>query len=194
MNKMAFPDFLYVSSTCAKPDEEFSRIAGVLFNDYSLLANNKEYDFFEVEFYFDSPDHKDNFIYTKTNRNQRTGEWFFHLSGIDLTFGDETKGIRGGILIRAVKCYEPDDSATKYIIGPWRVMLELLNNIHPILNNGELKLTLVPKAVRSSYIPEPMIRKGLPKKEGYNNMYRFVASLKELSDKIPKGMFTQYYS
>jgi hypothetical protein len=186
-----FPDFLKVSPS--DWDSEFKRIAGVLFNDYCISANNTEYDILEVEFYYHSSDHKDLFIYDKTEKNKSTGNWFFHLSGIDLTFGDPIKEIRGGILIRAIRRRNTEPENPKYFIGPLRTMLEILNNILPIKGNGELQIKLIPKIQGVKYLPEPMKRKGIPKKDGSEKEYRFVNNLNEIKNNITPSMFKQYY-
>jgi hypothetical protein len=187
-----FSDFLKVAAP--HWDSEFKRIASVLFNDYCISANKLEYDILEVEFYYDySPAHKDLFIYKKTDKNKSTGNWFFHLSGVDLTFGDPSKEIRGGILIRAIRRRTTDSGKPQYIIGPLRTMLEILNNILPIKENGELKLQLIPKIQLVKYSPELMKRKGLPDKPGSEKEYRFVNNLNEIKDNITPSMFKQYY-
>ena len=188
-----FPDFLKVAAP--HWDSEFKRIASVLFNDYCISANKLEYDILEVEFYYDddTSDHKDLFIYKKTDKNLKTGNWFFHLSGVDLTFGDPSKGTRGGILIRAIKRRHMETEKPNYFIGPLRTMLEILNNILPVMENGDLKLQLVPKKQNITYSPERMKRKGLPEKKGFDKKYRFVASLIEISKNIPSSMYKQYY-
>jgi len=188
------PSYKFLKVVAPNWDSEFKRIAGVLFNDYCISANTVEYDILEVEFYYDyPPDHIDLFIYKKRDKNKSTGGWFFHLSGMDLTFGDASKEIRGGILIRAIRRRAVVSGEPHYIIGPLRTMLEILNHIQPIKENGELKLLLIPKIQRSMYSPEPMKRKGLPDKPGCEEKYRFVNNLNEIKDNMTSSMFKQYY-
>ena len=194
MTELKFPDFLELKGQ--DWDSEFKRIAGILFNNYKISANKQEYDIVDIEFYYDSPEpelHSDNFIYTKTIRNLTTGNWFFHLSGVDLTFGIGEKNIRGGILIRAIRKHHCRIDEKPYIIGSWRTMLELLNNFSPIQNQGILELQLVPKIRGEHIVPQSLVRKGIPRKVGFDRKYRFVADLNEIRNHITPSMFKQYY-
>lgn len=185
-------DFLKISGKIWH--SEFKRIAEVLFNNYRISANKTEYDIVEVEFYYDSPkpnEHKDIFIYSKTEKNLTTGNWLFHLSGIDLTFGDLENKSRGGILIRAIK--KTDGSKLPYVIGPWRTMLEILNHINPIQDGGELRLQLVPKTSTHECQIKSQKRKGInPEKKGAKLEYRFIADIETIKVSIP-SLYKQYY-
>ncbi len=192
MKTTQFPDFLQVKIPHFK--SEFERIAKVLLNGYQIIANAKTYDIIEIEFYFDCPPkHSDPSIYKKFDgkeitKNLSIGNWLFHYSGIDLTIGDN--GTRGGILIRAIK----DDS--RYIIGPWRTMLELLNHIEPIEYDGQLKLQLVQKAKPSNFKINASKRIGVNAANGETpKLYRFIADIKEIekSNEVSKSLFKQYY-
>ncbi|MEI7501369.1 MAG: hypothetical protein WCK84_13095 [Bacteroidota bacterium] len=189
-------DFLIVQSR--DWDKEFGRIAKILFNNYSIRSNDKRFDIIEVEFYYDSKEHPDPFIYDKTERNKSRGNLFFHYSGVDITFGDETNNIRGGILIRAIK------DGDKYIIGPLKTMMALLNECPRMDSGKEFHFNLEPKNLKdlSSIEPDqPTIRKGLDKtkrdkyEDEATSKYRFIKSREEIEEKsgLTPSQFKQYY-
>lgn len=57
-----------------------------------------EYEIVEIEFYLFTPQHQDVITYP---RKLSAGQWFFHQSGVDLTFDSDDKHF-GGILIRGL--------------------------------------------------------------------------------------------
>lgn len=61
-----------------------------------------EYEIVEVEFYLFTPEHQDVITYP---RKLPAGQWFFHPSGVDLTFESNDKHF-GGILIRGIRNIE----------------------------------------------------------------------------------------
>lgn len=91
-------------SASGKSDAEsyfdyFKRIAEILMNNCAISKGKNRYEIVEIEFYFFTPDHQDVIVYPRT---QRAGQWFFHPSGVDLTFESNEKQF-GGILIRGVR-------------------------------------------------------------------------------------------
>lgn len=114
----------------------FTEIAKSLMCDHVIQKGDKKYAIVEVEFYLYTNAHKDIITYPRLTES---GQWFFHPSGVDLTF--ESRDIElaendnkednkkrnkkyklgndplfGGILIRAIR---PLDSADADIIwGP----------------------------------------------------------------------------
>jgi hypothetical protein len=114
MNAGRFQDHLSL-------EKHFDYVAGLLLNRIILHVGENQYRFTEIEFYFfKSGIHEDPFIH-KDKMQLETGQWYFHGSGLDITFGD---GINhGGILIRGMsqlKCQEQ-----KFINGPLRVINEI---------------------------------------------------------------------
>lgn len=91
-------------SASGKSDAEsyfdyFKRIAEILMNNCAISKGKNRYEIVEIEFYFFTPDHQDVIVYPRT---QPAGQWFFHPSGVDLTFESNEKQF-GGILIRGVR-------------------------------------------------------------------------------------------
>lgn len=112
----------------AQPSESFQRIANDLMNNWHLVSGNKKYRITEIEFYYKHKKyHKDPYVHG--HKQQKTShQWYFHGSGIDLTFG--TDEFYGGILIRAI--YNDEDS--EYHYGPLKILTELFKNFDGIYN------------------------------------------------------------
>ena len=154
----------------------FERIANELLNKWILEVNNSKYRIAEIEFYLKSGQHND--TYTHGHELQKTtGNWYFHGSGIDLTFG--TSESYGGILIRAI--YNILDN--KYIHGPLNTVTELFSNLGTAYSssfqfgltpdtNGLLNYERVFKAPRVGLNPEK-------DKESFNQNYRFLIMPKQ---------------
>ena len=97
-------------------ENDFGKIADCILNKYKLvLKNGKEFRICEIEFYLKSAEHVDTF--THCNPVQLTsGKWYMHRTNnsnpmsfkagtykcMDLSFGNESKKIYGGILIRSI--------------------------------------------------------------------------------------------
>lgn len=92
-------DFLKVKNGS---ESEFEAIARELMNKYAIQNNDSIYRITEVEFYWNSPEHKDDSTYKRTYVEPKNGDWFFHYSGVDIALKDEENGGYGGILIREI--------------------------------------------------------------------------------------------
>ena len=121
--------------------EDFEPIANELMNHYCILKHDSRNDgdvifrFAEIEFYlYDASEQE---VDVKTySRDCLCGEWFFHNSGVDISFetvrqGDEL--IRfGGILIRSVEMYRMGKDGQWGLIGviggPKLSMYEIFNH------------------------------------------------------------------
>ena len=111
----------------------FVEIAKRLFRDFHIEKGEVCYDFLEIEFYFFSNNHPDTTTYP---RDTEAGEWFFHLSGLDIAFkskkrhekGKDVNVFGGGILIRSILKREEGKEA-EVIAGPWRCLCELCKGI-----------------------------------------------------------------
>ena len=114
------------------PQASFDSIAEELMCNHIIQKRSYQYEIAEIEFYFYSPEYRDIITYP---RDIRAGRWFFHPSGVDLTF--DSFGIKyedawildedvhfGGILIRGL--YRLNDK--KYIFGPHKCVDELWDN------------------------------------------------------------------
>lgn len=98
----------------------FAKIARSLMCDHVIQKGNNKYAIVEIEFYLYTDTHRDVVTYP---RDTQTGQWFFHQSGVDLTFKSETPLQFGGILIRAIKPLNSDNS--KIIWGPQKCVEKL---------------------------------------------------------------------
>ncbi|MDA3909091.1 MAG: hypothetical protein PF437_08375 [Sulfurimonas sp.] len=113
---------------------QFKKIAQLLMGKYAIEYNGRNFLLDEIEFYFCSSNHIDvyshsineknmNECISKDNNEQgKMLHWYFHGSGIDITFGDKDKGIYGGILIRKIF----DIQNAKVIGGPLKLREHIL--------------------------------------------------------------------
>ena len=126
---------LNAESTQTEIKKVFSVIANKLFHNYHIVKGDNTYGFLEIEFYFYSPNHRDLITYPRNGR--KPGMWFFHMSGVDITFGSDDKEdnqplMYGGILIRSIFKTSGDK---KYICGPMKCVDELFDYIYALNND-----------------------------------------------------------
>lgn len=118
--------------------EKFDILAISLFNNFQIKKGDRYYWMTELEFYLYHDGHKDIITYP---RACAAGTWFFHASGVDITFESKVKfsehprnhkqmpfltkdAVFGGILLRGIKPVEMDG---KPISGPMNVCDELFD-------------------------------------------------------------------
>ncbi len=89
----------------------FSETADLLMNNYVISKQGIKYEIVEIEFYLFTPEHPDVITYP---RDCVAGQWFFHQSGVDLTFTTTAKQF-GGILIRGLR---ETKGERKQVFGP----------------------------------------------------------------------------
>lgn len=116
--------------------KRFEEIAEMLFQDFHIEKEGVRYDFLEVEFYFYSKEHPDFITYP---RKTEAGEWFFHMSGVDISFeskeeGDGKEVAFGGILVRSIL---KEGEKEQVIAGPYKCVDELFDKFDAF--GGELK-------------------------------------------------------
>ena len=117
-------------------EEEFANLAKSLMTNFQIKKGDNRYWVNEVEFYLFTDDHQDIITYP---RRCEAGRWYFHASGVDITFRssfpDETpetlklkpflaKGaVFGGILIREIVLVDDLErrSRTVYVTGDYAV-------------------------------------------------------------------------
>jgi hypothetical protein len=87
-------DFLNINS---ETESEFRGIAEKLFYEYAIETYNSVYRMTELEFYWNSPTHKDNSTYKRLHVDPKSGDWFFHYSGVDIALKNDITGGYGGI-------------------------------------------------------------------------------------------------
>jgi hypothetical protein len=152
-------------------DSDFKRIAFDLMNHWVLKIESKMYRISEIEFYLKSDSHND--TYTHGHKLQQEKErWYFHGSGVDITFGAD--GFYGGILIRAIYDFEND----YYTYGPLNCVTELFSNVKNIYESN-LSFGLIPAKEFDFIIEKPIAspRIGLnPQRDNkkYEALYRFL--------------------
>ena len=154
-------------------ENDFERIASEIMNDWILQVEASKYRITEIEFYFKSDKHLDN--YTHGHEIQKKiGHWYFHGSGVDITFGNDN--YYGGILIRAL--YNLDSNSNKYIYGPIKVVTELLGSLTSVYYNT-FALGLISDKEKSIQKEKPIAapRVGLNSKTDptmHEKLYRFL--------------------
>jgi hypothetical protein len=149
-----------------KINQRFKEIANLLFQEYHIEKGKNIYEFLEIEFYYYTAGHEDIITYP---RNEKSGKWFFHDSGVDITFGSKCEDIKcpcnirkpngdyfGGILIRSLL-----KNGKERITGPqkckWSLFdafdaFELKQNELPLIIKNETNKTIpVSKTIR--FIP-----------------------------------------
>lgn len=112
-------------------EQDFDRIANDLMNNWVLAVNQTYYRISEIEFYCKSilPDGPIKDPYTHGHSEQlKSGTWYFHGSGVDLTFG--TADYYGGILIRGLQRIKDE----KHIPGPLNSITEIFSSIGNCIN------------------------------------------------------------
>lgn len=113
----------------------FDELANMLMKHFVIAKGDDKYELVEIEFYLFTPEHQDVITYPRKivksenpdsgNKEDKlipmeAGQWFFHQSGVDITFKcDETRF--GGILIRGIK----RTSDSKLINGPLNCVYHL---------------------------------------------------------------------
>ena len=131
-NALAHPERLL-----SKQEGKFKEFAESLMNNFQIKKGDNRYWMTEIEFYLFTDEHRDIITYP---RRCEAGRWFFHASGVDITFKssfpNETsetlkkkpflaKGaVFGGILIREIV---PVDDLKRKIFGPIKVCDELFD-------------------------------------------------------------------
>ncbi len=138
--------------------ESFTDIAMSLMRDHIIKKGNRRYAIVEIEFYLYTNDHKDIITYPRITK---AGQWFFHQSGVDLTFEsrdmelDESKKeeykllhspLFGGVLIRAIMSLDAKDA--KPIWGPQKVVNELWDKFDAFGSDKENYPVIVEKSVQ----------------------------------------------
>lgn len=91
----------------------FGEIAELLMNNCMIQKGAILYEIIEIEFYLYTPEHPDVIVYPRV---VDAGRWFFHQSGVDLTFKSDSERF-GGILIRGIREYVRDSQP---ILGPMK--------------------------------------------------------------------------
>jgi hypothetical protein len=157
-------------------DEDFSRIASDLMNKWILLVENTQFRITELEFYYKCESHNDPFTHGH-EQQRKSGKWYFHGSGIDLTFG--TDEYYGGILIRAI--FNLDTKM--FIYGPLNIITEIFSSRESAyLSDFPFGLIEDVNEKITFEVPIRAPRVGLNPKnslEMYNKLYRYLVMPKQ---------------
>ncbi len=99
-------DFLNIDIASEK---KFKEIADKLFHEFAIETHDSKFRITELEFYWNSPDHIDNTTYSRKYVNPKSGDWFFHYSGVDIALKNENNSGHGGILLRSIYDIEKEE-------------------------------------------------------------------------------------
>ncbi|MDE6450991.1 MAG: hypothetical protein K2L23_01630 [Odoribacter sp.] len=166
--------------------KQFKEIADMLFQDFHIEKEGVRYDFLEVEFYFFSKEHPDFITYP---RNTKAGEWFFHMSGVDISFeskkdereGKEVAVLGGGILVRSIL----KEGEKTPITGPYKCVDELFDKFDAFGSNLENFPILKPNEKMSKEEIKACVR-WIPPFTGNFDEVKKERKEKELSEKYKK--------
>lgn len=150
-------DFLKIVD---ETEKKFETIASVLFDNFAIQTDKALYRFVEIEFYWNSPNHIDNSTYHRKHVDPKTGDWFFHYSGVDIALKNEQTGGYGGILIRSI--YD----VTKKIVfkGPMVCAMRLFSETNAFAES--IKTKIIPYSFeKSDILKRPRIGLGQNAKE-----------------------------
>ena len=131
-------DFLKIERNIDNYDKCFKNIANELIKNYHLIVNKQKFAIAEVEFYLKTRKHSDPYIHGD-ELQKNIGMWYFHrqnngnykggtFKGLDITFGDEHKHTRGGILIRSIVPVDKKNNLKmdEIIDGPCNVVNKII--------------------------------------------------------------------
>lgn len=116
--------------------KSFDKIADYLFHHTYIQVGLAQYQLTEIEFYYyDAKKHPD--LYVHKNEVQLDfANWYFHGSGLDITFGNKDEEIYAGILIRGIK----NLSTGIYSSGPINTVRELMQNFKLVTKAQQMQL------------------------------------------------------
>lgn len=174
-------------------ESTFEVIAKELINNYHIQKGKEEYYFMHIEFYFCNKNHLDIISYP---RKLDAGKWFFHQSGVDLTFNSSYEGHEkaintmsdfyfGGILIRDI--IKRSDMEKKFG-GPYKCEWELFDFLEafsptsqvPYLekNSQSLDINIEEYKVKREFSYDEQ-----KVKSKYNELYNYYCPEIDLSEK-----------
>lgn len=121
---------------------EFKEAAELLMNLCSIQKGEKEYEIVDIEFYMYNSQHPDVITYPRV---MEMGRWFFHSSGVDLTF-HSTPNRFGGILIRGIRNVNDDNDQ---ILGPQKCVDALWDNFNAFDNQYDTEYPIISSAANT---------------------------------------------
>lgn len=194
---------------------KYEELANILLNEAIIEKGEYQYWITDIEFYLYSSNHKDIITYP---RNCKAGQWFFHPSGVDISFesnvGTAVKeknnkrmahltenSVFGGILIKAIEpawVEDSEDGAFNDLKGPQKTCYELfdrfdafgeVNNFPKLVISPNKRNNKVVSTVRHNLLPKDKTAKMKVDSILTNNYYG--TDIKE--DELVEG-FNNYLS
>ena len=153
--------------------DEFKGFAASLMKNFQIEKGDNRYWMTEIEFYIYTDSHRDIITYP---RNCEAGQWFFHASGVDLSFKSEVdsnarnlvrkpelsrQSVFGGILIRKIVM---DGNPSIEAPGPIKVIDELFDRFDALKAPKDFPIIVEAKSPRDNSVHSG-IRVGM-KEEG----------------------------
>lgn len=147
----------------------FRVIAEELMLNHVLKVNDVLFEFTEIEFYYKNDSHHiDENTHAKPGQ-LTCGEFFFNGFGLDITFGNVTRNIYGGILIRGIRKAGTDE----FCSGPMMVLETLMRSLGSVFTVNKQFCLIRHECQRELVLATPRIR--LSKESETNELpYRFV--------------------
>ena len=116
-------------------EEKFDEIAKILLTKTKIVKGTREYYITDIEFNLYGDGQEDIITYP---RNCKAGDWFFHDSGVDISFGSnlsfkddkailENNSFFGGILLRGIKPVGGYSSSKNLTDAPKNIVDELFD-------------------------------------------------------------------
>lgn len=170
-------------------EEHFSKIANILMNKLCIVGGRTKYRVTEIEFYYQDKNIRKFYDpYTHCYPEQlENGTWYFNLMGLDITFGNKSKNIFGGILIRNIRSI--NENPNYYVDGVSKSLRELFRGIE-IDSKHSIYIEEINNNAFND-IPFAAKRIGLPRKDEnadplnfYEKPYRFIVEVNEPSHKF----------
>lgn len=152
---------------------KFEELAKALMNNFQIKKGNNRYWMTDIEFYIYTDSHRDIITYP---RNCEAGKWFFHASGVDISFKSEvdsnarnlvrkpelsSQSVFGGILIRKIVM---DGNPSIEADGPIKVIDELFDQFNALNPPADFPLIVPANSPREVSV-QSSIRVGM-KEEG----------------------------
>ncbi|MDE7091154.1 MAG: hypothetical protein K2O53_05455 [Bacteroidales bacterium] len=143
-----------------KPNKESEayNIVSDLMSNYVIIKGNDMHEIVEAEFYYYAKFHKDIIVY---ERDMDGGRFFFHQSGVDITFESHIERINGkinsqesafgGILIRSLKRNSKNNTC-EFILGPLNCVNYLWSDFNAIKPSISEYLILTYKPIEGARI------------------------------------------
>ena len=169
-------------------EQRLDTLAYYLQNYLCLVASGHPYRIVECEMYYHDPAlHPDPYTHKKEEQLSN-GTWYFNDFGLDISFGNVSKSIYAGILIRGIQSLVDQE---RYISGPSKVVRELFKQFGNICSkDSHLYLRELEKGLVKEQDPIKTTRIGLTKRENdtenfKEKPYRYLVELK-VQHKFPE--------